>query len=115
MLIEGTDLQHDAITRAVMAMEYDNRNIQNRGRRNYVNEIDKQFTLHTAVMTDVQSLAMHHLVESTNVYLYDIVDDEMIPVIVTDTALQYKTYRNNGNRMVSYDINVQVAQDRVRR
>jgi hypothetical protein len=98
-----------------MAMEYDNQYISNRGRRNYVNEVDKQFTLHTAVMTDVQSKAMHHLIESTNVYLYDIAQDQMIPVIVTDSALQYKTYRNNGNRMVSYDINVQVAQDRVRR
>ena len=115
MLIEGTDMEHDDISRSIMAMEYDNQYISNRGRRNYVNEVDKQFTLHTAVMTDVQSKAMHHLIESTNVYLYDIAQDQMIPVIVTDSALQYKTYRNNGNRMVSYDINVQVAQDRVRR
>lgn len=115
LLVEGNDMEHDAISRSIMAMEYDNRSIQNRGRRNYVNEIDKQFTLHTGVMTDAQSKAMHNLIESTNVYLYDIASDEMIPVIVTDTALQYKTYKNNGNRMVSYDINVEVAQDRVRR
>ena len=39
----------------------------------------------------------------------------MIPVIVTDASLGYKTYKNQGNRMVNYTINVQVAQSRIRR
>lgn len=115
LLIEGTDLEQDTIARSVMAMEYDNRSIQNRGTRNYVNEITKGFTLHTGILSDTESKRMHHLINSSNVYLYDIAQGEMIPVIVTDTALQYRTYKNNGNKVVSYAVNVQVAQDRVRR
>lgn len=115
LLIEGTDLEEDTLTRSTMAMEYDNRSIQNRGTRNYVNEIAKTFTLHTGLLSDTESKRMHHLVNSSNVYLYDIALDEMIPVIVTDNALPYKTYHNNGNKAVSYSVKVQVAQDRVRR
>lgn len=115
LLIEGNVTERDSLTRHVMNVEYDNRDIKNRGKRNSVNEVQKGYTLNTGWLSDEESSRMHHLLNSTEVYLGNIGSGQMIPVIVENTANDYKTYKNNGNRLVSYSIDVTVAQDRVRR
>ena len=72
LLIEGGDMQSDSLKRYTREGVYDNNNIQNRGIHNYVNEITKGFTLYTGWLGDAQSQMMHNLVNSTDVYLYDI-------------------------------------------
>lgn len=57
----------------------------------------------------------HHLVESNQVYLMVYRDGfrfgerpyDMIPVNITNTTLEYKTYRNSGRQVYSYTINVE--------
>lgn len=115
LLIEGSHSISDNLTRHTRETEYDNRNIQNRGVHNYVNEIVKTMTLHTSWLSDDESSRMHHLLNSTNVYLGDLVTGQMIPVILTDTRTDYKTYKSNGGRLVNYTINVTIAQERIRR
>lgn len=115
LLIEGNDAEADNLTRHIRETEYDNRNIQNRGVHNYVNEIVKTMTLHTSWLSDDESSRMHHLLNSTNVFLCDISTGDMIPVILTDTRTDYKTYKGNGGRLVNYSINVSIAQERIRR
>lgn len=115
LLIEGNDAEADNLTRHTRETEYDNRNIQNRGVHNYVNEIVKTMTLHTSWLSDDESSRMHHLLNSTNVYLGDLVTGQMIPVTLTDTRTDYKTYKGNGGRLVNYTINVIIAQERIRR
>ena len=114
-LIEGNTLEADSLKRYTREMVYDNRDIQNRGIQNYVNEIDKVFTFHTGWLLDDQGERMHHLINSTDVYMYDIASQEMIPVIIPTTSCEYKTFKNQGNRLVNYTIQVQVAQNRIRR
>lgn len=115
LLIEGNDMEVDEDTRHTREVEYVNTQIVNRGKENYVNEVKKTWTLHPGLMTEDQGLRMHHLINSTDVYLYDIANEQMIPVIVTDNTCEYKTYKNQGNRLVEYTIQVEVAQNRVRR
>lgn len=115
LLIEGNHSVADNLTRHTRETEYDNRSIQNRGVHNYVNEIVKTMTLHTSWLSDDESSRMHHLLNSTNVYLGDIQTGEMIPVILTDTRTEYKTYKGNGGKLVNYTINVTIAQERTRR
>ena len=115
LLIEGGSLESDALTRHTRAVDYDNGQIVNRGIQDYVNEVDKGFTLHTGWLLGDQGEMMHHLINSTDVYLYDIAAGQMIPVVLTDTTCEYKNYRNNGNRLVDYTIRARVAQNRVRR
>ncbi len=114
-LIEGNDLESDAIKRYTREVVYNNRDISNRGIQNYVNEITKQFTLHSGWLLDDQGERMHHLIDSPNVYLYDIASAEMIPVTIPTTSCEYRTFKNQGNRLVNYAIQVQVAQNMVRR
>lgn len=115
LLIEGNHSEVDTLTRWTREVEYDNRNVQNRGRYNHVNEIVKSLTLHTSWLSDEQSARMHHLLNSTDVYLGDIATGAMIPVVLTDTQTEYKTYKGNGGRLVNYAINVTIAQERIRR
>ena len=96
-------------------MEYDNRNVQNRGTQNYANEIVKSYNLVTGWLSDEEASRMHHLINSTEVYLYDIITQEMTPVVIPSTSCEYKTYKNNGCKLVNYTIKVDVAHNRVRR
>lgn len=114
-LIEGNTLEADSLKRYTREVIYNNRDIQNRGIHNFANEITKGFTFHTGWLTGDQGERMHHLINSTDVYLYDIANEQMIPVIIPSTSCEYKTYKNQGNRLVDYTIQVQVAQNRVRR
>ena len=114
-LIEGNTLETDTLKRYTREVVYDNREIINRGIHNYVNEITKGFTFHTGLLTGDQGERMHHLLNSTNVYLYDIASQQMIPVTIPTTSCEYKTYKNQGNQLVNYTIQVQIAQKRIRR
>ena len=114
-LIEGQYLESDSMTRYTKETEYTNTDRSNRGTDNYVNEVVKSWTLHTGLMTDSQAAKMHHLLNSTMVYLCDIPYNTYVPVIITDTTCEYKTYKNQGRQMVTYTITVELAQNRIRR
>lgn len=113
LLLEGNVSEKDTLTRYTREVEYDNRDIKNRGRRNFVNEMTKTYTCRTGWLTDPQAGRMHHLLNSTDVYLYDIAAGDMIPVTLPGTETPYKTHREDG--MVRYEFDVQVAQNRTRR
>lgn len=114
-IIEGNTMEADTLKRYTREVVYENRDIKNRGVQNYVNEITKSFTFHTGWLTGDKGEQMHHLVNSTQVYMYDIPAGQMIPVILPTTSCEYKTFKNNGNKLVNYTIQVQVAQNRTRR
>lgn len=114
LLIEGNTLEADTLKRYTREVVYDNRDIQNRGIDNYVNEITKGFTFHTGWLLGDQGKMMHHLINSTDVYLYDIANGQMIPVTIPTTSCEYRTKKNQG-RLVDYTIQVQIAQNRIRR
>lgn len=115
LLIEGNHAEVDNVVRHTRESMYDNRSIQNRSVHNYANEITKTLTLHTSWMSDEESSRMHHLLNSTEVFLGDLTTGEMIPVVLTNTATEYKTYKGNGGKLVNYAIEVSFANKRVRR
>lgn len=115
LLIEGNHSMTDNLTRQTRTVEYDNQLVQNRGTRNYINEITKTITLHTSWLSDEESLKMHHLLNSCKVYLYDMEKDYIIPVVLTNTTTSYKTYKNNGCQLVNYAIELSFADSRIRR
>ena len=115
LLVEGNDIEVDSLARHTMDREYDNTNIVNRGRVNYVNEVTKSWSLNTGLLTDDEASRMHHLVNSPLVFLCEIASATFIPVVITDTSCEYKTYRNQGNRMFNYQLTIELAQNRIRR
>ena len=108
-VIKSNDIEHLTINK-----KYDNRTL-NFGKTNYENILTERWQLYSGRLTDQQSKLMHHLINSTYVYLYDIQADKFTPVVITDTEMEYKTYKNNNNKMVYYTINVEASQTKYRR
>lgn len=108
--VEGKATRTDALTRHTAGQAYDNRNTTGRGLRNYVNEIRPAWEFWTGWLTAGQSARMHNLLNATSVFLHDMESGIVRPVVLTNTATEYK-----DGRLVAYSINAQLAQDRIRR
>lgn len=115
LLMQGQPSESDTITRSEVSLVYNNSTPSARGRKNYVNEIVKTFTLKTGLLTDAQAAKMWHLLESTNVYLYDLQTSQMHSVVITNTDAPFKTFKGEGGKLFQYDVNVELSQQRVRR
>lgn len=114
LVLEGRTKKMDNIERGTYFKRYDNSRMETRGEVNNYNDMSQVYTFRTGWMTDEESLRMHNLIESTNVYLENSAED-MIPLVITNTSMSYKTYKTEGNRLVSYEIEARVATDMTRR
>lgn len=114
LLTAGNDKRVDNYTRSTYKKVYSSSDLSDRGTVNYRNDIERTISLVTDWMTDEESARMHHLFGSTNVLLHDLVDDIIQPVIITAKSWTEKTFRNNGAKLVNYQIDVAIAQDFVR-
>lgn len=115
ILIRGGGKRVDAITRHDHRKTYDNTLPVHRGRVNYLNEFTTRWELRTGWLSDDESARMMGLTGSTLVYLEEITSGEMLPVVLTDTEQETKTYTNQGRRLVGYTINAELAADRFRK
>lgn len=111
LLIEGAASEEDKLTRHTMTKA----GVYDREKSNYLNEIEKSITLHTSWLSDEQSLRMHHLLNSTDVYLHDLEKNSILPVILEGSSTPYKTFKGEGGKLVNYTIEVTIAQSRMRR
>lgn len=115
LLLEGNCSRRDSLTRHVAGQGYDNRNTQNRGISNYANELAPMWTLRTGILDDTAGQMMHHLLNSPDVFLYDIDTDTMRPVTIEDTETEYLAYKTDGHQPVQYTITARIAAEFVRR
>lgn len=115
LLIEGATVQTDNYTRHEYKQVYNNRQLSNRGTYNYLNEVKRNFKFNTSWLRDEQSERMHNLFGSTLVYMYNLTTMEIVPIVLTDSACEYKSYKQQGNQLVRYTINATVAQTMTRR
>lgn len=114
-LIEGSAKEVDNLTRETFSRICDNRNSSNREKVNHLTEITKRITLNTSWLSDAQSLRMHNLLNSTDVYLHDLDNGLLHPVVLVNGSTEYKTYKTNGGKLVNYSFEVEFANKRVRR
>ena len=82
---------------------------------NYANELTFALDLKTHLLTDYQASKMHHLLGSTNVYLYDLEEQRAYSAVIKDNQCEYKTYKNEGYKMVQYTVSVEIAKEMTRR
>lgn len=115
LLIRGNGKQTDTLKRYTRKVPYDNRTYYYGGTDNYVNEIGAKFELHPGPMTEDQAARMHHLLNSRCVYLEDMQAGQIRPVVLTNATSEYKTWANQGHKLIEYTIEAELAQDRLRR
>lgn len=115
LLLRGRSVETDGYQRHTAKVDYSNTTPEGRGIVNYVNEVDKRYTLRTGWLSDLGGQRAHHLVGTTLAYLHDLLTDLLLPVNIEDSECVYKSYHGEGNRPVQYEITASVAQERVRR
>ena len=86
-----------------------------RGIEQYANAVTEGWTFRLDNLTDAQAARMRHLLGSPDVYLCDLREDTLTPLLLTDTECVDKTYRNQGRKRISYTINAITAWERERR
>ena len=112
-LIEGNVVESLEPQRWTRKQDYVNTSSTARGEVNYLNECARRWTLHTGGLTDAESSAMWHLVQSNDVWLHDFVKDTIVPVVLDDATQQEKTYKNTGRRVVTYTLTAHLALERI--
>lgn len=110
-LIEGASKEEDSLSRSFIRTE----GAYSRTKSNLFNEITKGITLNSSWLSDEESHRMHHLLNSTEIYLHDLEKDDILPVVMESSSTPYKTYKGEGCKLVNYAIDVKVAQSRQRR
>ncbi|MBR0083070.1 MAG: hypothetical protein IJP93_03200 [Bacteroidales bacterium] len=113
LLLYGDAVRTDSYSRKSFASKYNNAEMEF-GKVNYMNTIGRRWELRTDWLTDDQASNMHHLLGTNMAVLCDLQENAYYPVNITDQECVYKTYRN-GRKMPSYTINVEYAQDIIRR
>ena len=109
--IRGRVVEKDSMTAYTYTQNFNNQT-WDFGKRRYLTEITKHFTLHTQWMSEDESSRMWYLLQSNTVYLHNLVEDKIYPVVITNTEQEHKK-RLLGTR-ISYQIEVDLSQNRER-
>lgn len=113
LVIDGVSTKEYVYDRKNYQKNYDNTR-REFGLTTYRNNIKEAWSLNTGYLTDTQSEKMHNIFGSLSVYLHDLVNDTITPVVITDKKSTEKTFKNQNRRMYNYTINVESSQDKYR-
>lgn len=113
LVIDGVSTKEYTYDRKNYQKNYDNTR-REFGLTTYRNNIKETWSLNTGYLTDTQSEKMHNIFGSLSVYLHDLVNDTITPVVITDKKSTEKTFKNQNRRMYNYTINVESSQDKYR-
>lgn len=115
LLIDGNVKRTDQIVSSEQYIKKAKANSLDFGKTKYLNTIVPNWTLYTGYMSDEEASKMHHLLESTEVYLHNLNDDTITPVLITNTSCEFQTYSNNGKKLPAYTITVEASQEKYRK
>lgn len=85
------------------------------GHRTLNNTISESWELQTHYLTDEESKRLvNNLFGSNNVYFHDFVGNKIYPVVITDTSVEVKNWKNQGKKHFIHTINIKSSQDKMR-
>lgn len=109
-LIEGTVTKKDEYTKYTYNRSFNNNTLEFEN-GTYHSQIITSYVLNTGWLTDQQSNNLaFNLLSSNEVYLHNLINDRVYPVVIKDNTATYKTYKNNSRKLVNYQINVEESQ-----
>lgn len=114
-LIEGNVKRTDKLTNHSISRRVKNTSIDFENMI-YSMDVEPSYELSTGWLTDAQAANLaENLLQSPRIYAHNLETDEIFPVVITDTNVQYKTYRTNSRKPVNYVIKVKASQSKIRR
>lgn len=113
-LIEGNITKKDSYERYTIENKWMAGTLQ-AGSRTLVNTISESWALKTHLLSDRESkILSENLFGSNNVYFHDFSTNTITPVVITDTSIDYKTWRNQKRKKFYLTINIKSAQPKQR-
>ena len=103
------DKRTDNLTFEYYKARGNNQNINKPQMNKFKVDITPKWELQTGWLNDEQSQKMYNLFTSQKVWLENIETGEITPVYITNNAVDYKTFTNNGKRKINYTISVTSA------
>lgn len=110
--IKGRVDENDEITQYTYTQNYNN-TTWDFGKRRYLCNIKKKYSLNTNWMKEEEAERMWYLLQSNTVYLHNLQKNEIQPVIITNSTTEYKKRTMRSSR-ISYRIDVELSQTRER-
>lgn len=110
--IKGKVDESDEITQYTYTQNYNN-TTWDFGKRRYLCNIKKKYSLNTNWMKEEEAERMWYLLQSNTVYLHNLQNNEIQPVIITNSTTEYKKRTMRSSR-ISYRIDVELSQTRER-
>ena len=101
-LFKGRNTRTDNITRNNVERSVSNLSRQHRNSV-YVSEVTTKWNLYTDYLSNDECSRMYQIFESPLVYLHDLAADEIVPVNVTSTSVEYKDTIWNRKRYYSVE------------
>ena len=107
--ITGKVVKKDTYDRHFIDQSYDNNTIEYQ-KRPYRNNISSTYEMHTGWVSEEEgNLIAYNLLSTNNLYIHDICNNNIFPAYITDTNVEYKTFKN-GRKLINYTINAQTSQ-----
>lgn len=114
-VIEGNTVKRDDYTTYTTDQAFDNTTLEYELNK-YVQEVNTTYELNTNYLTDEQSENLaKNLIGSVKVYLQNVDEGWVKPVIITDNSATYQTYATNGRKLCQYKITVKESQSKLRK
>ena len=109
-LFEGSATQTDKYKRYDISVPFNNTTLEFQ-KKTYHNEITTTYQLKTGKLKDDEAANLaKNLIGTNKAYLHNLKTGEIMPVLSTDGTAVYKTYKNQGRKIVSYVVNVECSQ-----
>lgn len=112
-LIEGAVHKSDKFNKGTYQKYYTNREPMGFGKKDFHNGIITEYSLNTGWLTDSQSNNLaFNLLSSNEVFLHNLTDNTIFPVVITNSGTTYKNFKSNSQKLVCYEINVEESQQK---
>lgn len=110
-LMEGTYTITDTFQSYTTERNYNNQSLEF-GQERHINEVSTDYELNTGWLSDSDSeLFAKNILRSIKVYLQDIDNNKIIPVIITDSNVERKRYKNEKS-LISYTVTVEESHNK---
>ena len=113
LLFRGKELKTDDLSRLSYKKNYVAQSLDFYN-TNYLTTIQERWSLNTSFLNNIESDKMINLMASNKIYIHDLVDSFIAPVVITNSSCEHKNYKNQGRKMATYNIEVSASQPKYR-
>lgn len=113
LLFRGKELKTDDLSRLSYKKNYVAQSLDFYN-TNYLTTIQERWSLNTSFLNNIESDKMINLMASNKIYIHDLVEGFIAPVVITNSNCEHKNYKNQGRKMATYNIEVSASQPKYR-